>query len=147
MKKLLNRLKIATAALLAAIFCLIYPMQTLSDAGIIQPQQESSVVYSQPEEIASLQEEQSSKPYIIGEDTSKRQPSSKHFLMSDGSYQIAEYPINVHYLNEDGQYEQYDNRIQTASSAARSSVSQAQTFKAAKADKEIILSQKAMPAS
>ena len=51
MKKLLNRLKIATAALLAAIFCLIYPMQTLSDAGIIKPQQESSVVYSQPEEI------------------------------------------------------------------------------------------------
>lgn len=116
MKKFFHGFKTATAILLAVIFCMIYPMQTLSDSGIFQLTQNSEIINSDPEDIPAmqeLQEAQAAEPYIIGEDISKRQASSKHFLMSDGSYQIAEYPINVHYLNEDGQWEQYDNRIQT----------------------------------
>ena len=101
MKKFLYGFKTATAILLAVIFCMIYPMQTLSDSGIFQLTQNSEIINSNPEDIPAmqeLQETQAAEPYIIGEDISKRQASSKHFLMSDGSYQIAEYPINVHYL-------------------------------------------------
>ena len=145
MKKFFHGFKTATAILLAVIFCMIYPMQTLSDSGIFKLTQNSEIINSNPEDIPAmqeLQEAQAAEPYIIGEDISKRQASSKHFLMSDGSYQIAEYPINVHYLNEDGQWEQYDNRIQTVQPNARSVSADIQTFKAAKADKEIILAQK-----
>ena len=140
MKKFFSGLKITTAVLLAAIFCVLYPMQTIAHSGIISSPHQSDVSYSASGETAFSEEEIQNKPYIIGEDVSKRQASAKHFLMSDGSEQVAEYPINVHYLNEDGQWEQYDNRIQIEQPGARSaSVSNVQSFKAAKSDKEITL--------
>ena len=50
--------------------------------------------------------------YIISEDTSKRDETTKHFLMSDGSYNAISYPLPVHY-REDGteEWAEIDNTL------------------------------------
>ena len=54
------------AVLLAAIFCVLYPMQTIAHSGIISSPHQSDVSYSASGETAFSEEEIQNKPYIIG---------------------------------------------------------------------------------
>ncbi|MFQ8601279.1 MAG: DNRLRE domain-containing protein, partial [Oscillospiraceae bacterium] len=49
--------------------------------------------------------------YILSEDVSRRTENEKHFLMSDGSYQLSSYQDNVHYKDEEGNWQEIDNSL------------------------------------
>ncbi len=48
---------------------------------------------------------------IIGEDVSKRDEYTKHFVTDAGTTIAAQYAFPVHYKNADGEYVDYDNRL------------------------------------
>lgn len=54
--------------------------------------------------------EQDSDAIIIQEDVSRRAEYEKHFLMSDGSYQVALYNEPVHQM-ENGEWAEVDNTL------------------------------------
>lgn len=58
--------------------------------------------------------------YILAEDTSLRKKFEKHFLMSDGSYQVALYDEPVH-KEENGKWVEIDNTLKLQNPADRSS--------------------------
>ena len=49
-------------------------------------------------------------PYVVGEDSGKREESVKYFRLSDGSYLAAAYAEPVHYWR-DGRWEEIDNTL------------------------------------
>ena len=44
----------------------------------------------------------SGEPTVLAEETARRSQNTKHFRMSDGSYQAVVYSSAVHYLDADG---------------------------------------------
>ncbi|MBE6717364.1 MAG: hypothetical protein E7573_10650 [Ruminococcaceae bacterium] len=62
--------------------------------------------------------EKNQKPYVLCEDTSKRQENVKHFKMSDGTYQAAVYGYPVHF-SENGAWKDIDNTIKINNSAKK----------------------------
>ena len=50
--------------------------------------------------------------YILSEDVSRRTENEKHFLLSDGSYQLSSYQDNVHYKDEEGNWQEIDNSLE-----------------------------------
>ena len=60
---------------------------------------------------ADLETATESEPEIISEITEKREENTKHFLMSDGSFIVAQYPNAVHFLDENGVWQDIDNTV------------------------------------
>ena len=54
------------------------------------------------------------EPEIIGEDTSKREESVKHFRMSDGTFLAVSYSQPIHYRTENGSWQDIDNTLKEA---------------------------------
>lgn len=81
---------------------------------ILQPVIAETGEKTQPiQETKGLQNAKSTdeEPYIIGEDTSKREESVKHFRMNDGSMMAAQYDTPVHVKNTANQWENIDNAL------------------------------------
>ncbi|MDR3185435.1 MAG: hypothetical protein LBU04_01280, partial [Christensenellaceae bacterium] len=53
-----------------------------------------------------------SDAYVLSEDTESRTAKEKHFLMSDGSYNLISYAEDIHYLDEDGKFKEIDNTLE-----------------------------------
>ena len=62
------------------------------------------------EEFSNLDEE-SPEPEIISEITEKREENIKHFMLSDGSFMVAQYNNPVHYQDDSGLWIDIDNTI------------------------------------
>ena len=52
--------------------------------------------------------------YVLGEETSLRTETEKHFRLSNGSYAVATYEEAVHYLDENGLWQDIDNNLCTS---------------------------------
>lgn len=85
--------------------CFSILIETVYTGGIAAKEAENNVEKA----AISSKTTESSTPYIIGEDTSKRTEHEKHFYLSDGSTVAALYDTPVHYKNEAGEYEEIDN--------------------------------------
>ena len=55
--------------------------------------------------------EAASEAWVIGEDVSKRDATTKHFVMSDGSITAVEYGAPVHFLEQE-EWVEYDNTLE-----------------------------------
>ena len=69
-----------------------------------------------PDEVEGLadsesiqQEDATSEGNIIGEDTSKRDEYTKHFITDAGTTIAAQYAVPVHYKDANGEYDDIDN--------------------------------------
>ncbi|MEE1320646.1 MAG: DNRLRE domain-containing protein, partial [Acutalibacteraceae bacterium] len=51
------------------------------------------------------------EPEILSEIIEKREENAKHFLMSDGSFMVAQYPTAVHYQNDSEEWVDYNNNV------------------------------------
>ncbi len=60
-----------------------------------------------PETETELTEE----PEILSEIIEKREENTKHFLMSDGTFMVAQYPTAVHYQNDSEEWIEYNNTV------------------------------------
>ena len=86
-------LRMSIALLLALAMIFEYaPVSAFADFGSPEPKEEKSA------EVFS----------VLYEAESLREPTVKHFAMSDGTYTAVQYPYAVHY-SEDGLYLDYDN--------------------------------------
>ena len=47
--------------------------------------------------------EETAEPVIVSEITDKRESNSKHFLMSDGTFMVAQYAEPIHYYDDEGE--------------------------------------------
>ncbi|MDD4414258.1 MAG: carbohydrate binding domain-containing protein [Oscillospiraceae bacterium] len=100
-------------AILCVVFILIQTIPlTVMAEDLAKP---SDPTVDQVIDIPSEQEETEVEPEIIGEDTTKREPSIKYFRRSDGSYTAAIYNEPVHY-EENGKFVDIDNTLITAES-------------------------------
>lgn len=59
----------------------------------------------------STQEEETGETKILSEVVEERKKSEKTFLMSDGTFMVAQYDLPVHYEDESGQWEEIDNSL------------------------------------
>lgn len=60
----------------------------------------------------SFLEQEESEPYVLYEDTEKRDENTKHFRLSDGTYKAVSYSDPVHYRkNERSEWKEIDNTL------------------------------------
>ena len=60
----------------------------------------------------SFFEQEESEPYVLYEDTEKRDENTKHFRLSDGTYKAVSYSDPVHYRkNERSEWKEIDNTL------------------------------------
>lgn len=77
-------------------------------------EEEAQGISQQAVETPAQQNGEGSEPEIVGEDTSRRTETEKHFRMSDGTYVAAMYDMPVHYRDEEGEYREIDNTLEEA---------------------------------
>ena len=68
-------------------------------------------VFAENEDANITEVEENSEPEIISEITEKREENLKHFMLSDGSFMVAQYNTPIHYQNESGEWVDIDNTI------------------------------------
>ena len=88
----------------------VVPMQVFAaeqPAAEIGAQQEEVLTDETPEENTESEAEPAE---FLSEDTEKREENVKHFRMSDGTMQAAQYAEPVHFL-KDGVWTDYDNTL------------------------------------
>lgn len=68
-------------------------------------------VFAENEVEDIIETNENAETEIVSEVIEKREENRKHFLMSDGSFMVAQYNNPVHYKNDDGQWIDYDNTI------------------------------------
>ncbi len=68
-------------------------------------------VFAENEEVNIIETKENTEPEIISEITEKREENIKHFLMSDGSFVVAQYDNPVHYQDDSGQWLDINNTI------------------------------------
>lgn len=103
MKKGMRKGSKILAGLLSVITAAsVVPMQAFAVESFpeVSPTAETAI-----EEKTETQEVQ-----VLSEDTSRREESVKHFRMSDGTMQAAQYETPVHF-QKDGQWVDYDNTL------------------------------------
>ena len=110
-----KKMKLATRVLsifLSMVLLLeVVPMQAF--AATEQPSAELEVQQDEILTDETTEEDAESEPkpaQILAEDTEKREESVKHFRMSDGTMQAAQYAEPVHFL-KDGVWTDYDNTL------------------------------------
>ena len=95
----------AVAAVLTLVLLFqLMPLQTLAATT-------SSAAAEAPQEQASTS--------ILGEDTSLRTQTQKHFRLSDGSFLAVSYGVPVHYRDDRGNWQEIDNTLTLSGSAYR----------------------------
>ncbi len=102
-------------AIISLLLCMIVVVQSLpmsayaevltGEADSVDSEQSSDTEVTVEEEIEEI-------VYIVGEDETQRDETTKVFRMSDGSYTAAVYPTQVHY-EEDGEMKEIDNTLQS----------------------------------
>lgn len=98
-KGIKNMTRVISVLLSLVLVTQCVPMQVFAEGNNAQ----SSV---QTTETADNGEE----PKIIAEDESKREENVKHFIMSDGTMQAAQYDVPVHF-QQNGEWVDYDNTL------------------------------------
>ncbi len=68
-------------------------------------------VFAENEDANITEVEENSEPEIVSEITEKREENLKHFMLSDGSFMVAQYNIPIHYQNKSGEWVDIDNTI------------------------------------
>ena len=68
-------------------------------------------VFAENEGVSITEIKENNEPEIISEDINKRTETSKQFLMSDGSYVLAQYNSSVHYLTDENEWVDIDNTL------------------------------------
>lgn len=94
--------KILAVSLSVLIAASVLPMQAFAVDSISEA---PPAVETEIEEKAETQETQ-----VLSEDTSRREENVKHFRLSDGTIQAAQYGMPVHF-QKDGQWVDYDNTL------------------------------------
>ena len=110
-----------TTFLKAIAFFLIITLLT----GMV-PLSHTPVMGNTDSNISDNDEHITSDPLPLGEATDKRDLTTKHFRMNDGSHQAVIYPSPVHYINETGKWEEYDSSL-TPSLATVKQITQSNT--------------------
>lgn len=106
-----NAMKIISGILSVVLLLSAVPMQAF--AATEQPPAELEVQQDEvlTDETTEEDTESESEPaQILSEDTEKREENVKHFRMSDGTMQAAQYAEPVHFL-KDGVWTDYDNTL------------------------------------
>lgn len=105
-----NAMKIISGILSVVLLLSAIPMQVFAaeqPEAEIGTQQEEILTDETPEENTESEAEPAE---ILSEDTEKREENVKHFRMSDGTMQAAQYAESVHFL-KDGVWTDYDNTL------------------------------------
>ncbi|HEX2939317.1 MAG TPA: DNRLRE domain-containing protein, partial [Ruminiclostridium sp.] len=96
--------KITSCTLVAALLFQTFSISAFgtekTDSNSVQPSLPS------PQTVNSEQ-----KPYIIGEETGKREINSKTFRLSDGTFEVAQYDYPIHYKDNSGSWQNIDNSV------------------------------------
>ena len=100
-----------TIALLLVIALFTQQLQTLSFASFTEPSEYIPSLSDATEFIPDNIEKPAEDAYILFEDESKRELSSKQFRMSDGTFMAVSYPEQVHFERPDGTFADIDNRL------------------------------------
>ena len=100
-----------TIALLLVIALFTQQLQTLSIASFTEPSEYIQPISDATEFIPDYTEKNAEDAYILFEDESKRELSSKQFRMSDGTFMAVSYPEQVHFERQDGTFADIDNRL------------------------------------
>lgn len=80
------------------------PMQTFAEGNNADVSSETA------ETVDAYASEEGGEPVILAEETEKREENVKHFRMSDGTIQAAQYADPVHFL-QNGEWVDYDNTL------------------------------------
>ena len=108
MKKVLKAASKCLAIILSILFIVeILPTQIMADA--INDWSEMFNLNNIGETIEEYKNEDNHAE-ILYEDISKRDEYSKHFRMSDGTYQAVMYEMPVH-IEQNGEWRDYDNTL------------------------------------
>jgi len=86
-----------------------------SDSSTIQTETQELQDNSANSAQTGSEEAQKSEPNIVSEVCEKREENSKEFLMSDGSYMIAQYGFPIHYQDKSNQWQDFDNSMEKVS--------------------------------
>ena len=68
-------------------------------------------VFAENEDVSVAENEENIQPEIISEITEKREENVKHFMLSDGSFVVAQYNNPVHYQADSGEWIDIDNTV------------------------------------
>lgn len=102
-------------AIISLLLCMIVVVQSLPMsvyAEMLAGEAESVDSEQTLDSDVAVEEETEKIVYIISEDETQRDETTKVFRMSDGSYTAAVYPTQVHY-EEDGEMKEIDNTLQS----------------------------------
>ncbi|MBQ6171066.1 MAG: DNRLRE domain-containing protein, partial [Clostridia bacterium] len=100
-----------TIALILILTLLVQQFQTLSFASSADPSEYIPLLSDSTEFLPDNLEKPAEDAYILFEDESKRELSSKQFRMSDGTFMAVSYPEQVHFVRPDGTFADIDNRL------------------------------------
>ena len=89
-------------SLVLAVQCV--PMQVFAEGNNVQSSAQTT------EAAENSAEKTGEEAKIIAEDESKREENVKHFIMSDGTMQAAQYNVPVHF-QQNGEWVDYDNTL------------------------------------
>ena len=90
--------------ILVVLISFTLPVQV---AAVATPDETEGIVDSE----SIQQEDATSEGNVIGEDTSKRDEYTKHFITDAGTTIAAQYAVPVHYIDENGEYVDFDNSL------------------------------------
>ncbi|MBE6880614.1 MAG: RHS repeat-associated core domain-containing protein [Ruminococcaceae bacterium] len=108
MKKLAKKI---ISVFLAASIALQIAVSAYAEAGVDLSDVFSSDSDLLPPEEYSEEEYTEEPKVLIGELTDKRTETTKHFLYSNGTIEVAQYGVAVHYLDENGEWQDIDNSL------------------------------------
>ena len=93
------------------IITMVFSLTTsaFAQSNVDETVTQNTDIVSQYDEDASIRQGN-----IIGEDTTKRDEYTKHFITDLGTTIIAQYAVPVHYKNADGEYVDYDNSLKSS---------------------------------
>jgi RHS repeat-associated protein len=98
-----------TKKIIAVLLTILTLFTTCSVVMPVFAEYEWETDYDIVDDMEIISEE--AEPEIISEITEKRQENTKYFLMSDGSFMVAQYSSPVHYLDDDGEWTDYNNSL------------------------------------
>ena len=97
--------------------------------------------------VQEAEAEKAAEVEVVSEDTERREEYVKHFNMSDGTKQAAQYAVPVHYKDAAGEWNEYDNSLEEIPADAEEQagdtlLSKSKDLKTVASDTEIRLSKK-----
>ena len=107
--------------LLAALLAIVMGVQMIGLEAIAAEIENIQSISAENDALTTDATAEETESFILFEDTDKRTETSKTFVMSDGTYEVALYNNAVHYEDTNGNWQEIDNTLVSTATARSAS--------------------------